>query len=230
MKQIKVLDKGCVEIIDFLGNDFSIAKYAGMFYDKEMTNDPEKQSVQVERVIKGLLTSTPTHFSPFESAVLLFLIKCPISTDRHIVRHRTAWRNEVSMRRVDASNVDIYSPKDFGLTDPHKNLEASALLEDAYKLSQRTYKALREKGVKKEIARLVLPIGAYTKYYWKIDLRNLMNFFIQRLASDAQRETQQYASAIFRLTRSLFPITMKNFKKVFLNHSKYSENTKWEKW
>ena len=88
----------------------------------------------------------------------------------------------------------------------------------------------KEKGVKKETARLALPLSMYTKYYWKIDLRNLMNFFIQRLASDTQWETQQYASAIFKLTKSLFPATIKYFKQTFLKGPKYSENIKWEKW
>ena len=158
-----------------------------------------------------------------------FFIKCPILVDRHIVRHRTAWRNEVSLRRVDASNIDIYTPGNFGLSNVD-NLMANALLEDSYKLDLRTYQLLKEKGVKKEIARLALPVSTYTKYYWKIDLRNLMNFFIQRLASNSQWETQQYASAIFKLTRSLFPVTIKYFKQTFLKGPKYSENIKWEKW
>lgn len=233
MKPIKILDKGYVELIDSMGDDIKIAKYAGISYDKTMTNDPERQCALAEKRIKQLLTSTPPHMSPFESAELMFLIKCPISVDRHIVRHRTAWRNEVSLRRVDASNVDIYSPENFGLTDfnnIYPNLTAGALLQDSYKLSQRTYKALKEKGVKKETARLALPLSMYTKYYWKIDLRNLMNFFIQRLASDSQWETQQYASAIFKLTKSLFPVTIKYFKQTFLKGPKYSENIKWEKW
>lgn len=230
MKTIKVLDKGYVELIDFMGDDISIAKYAGKSYDREMTRDPEKQCVLVEKMIKHLLTQTPPHLSPFESAELMFHIKCPLCVDRHIVRYRTAWRNEVSLRRVNADDVDFYIPENFGFTDSHKNLESIALLKDSYSLGLRTYKALREKGVKKEIARIVLPVAIYTKYYWKIDLKNLMNFFIQRLASDSQWETQQYASAIFNITKSLFPITMKIFKKFHLKGPKYSENVKWEKW
>ena len=41
----------------------------------------------------------------------------------------------------------------------------------------------------------MLPVGAYTEFYWTVNARALMNFVSLRNAETAQREIRRYAEA-----------------------------------
>ena len=58
-----------------------------------------------------------------------------------------------------------------------------------------------ERGVAKELARLLLPQGVYTQAYWTVSLQGLMHFLEQRLKPDAQHEIRAYAEAVYALVR-----------------------------
>ena len=45
----------------------------------------------------------------------------------------------------------------------------------------------------RELARMTLPLNAYTQWYWKIDLHNLMHFLSLRFDEHAQFEIRVYA-------------------------------------
>ena len=49
--------------------------------------------------------------------------------------------------------------------------ELKAVYEEAYA----AYARLVEKGVARELARSVIPVGAYTQFYWTVIARALMN-------------------------------------------------------
>jgi thymidylate synthase (FAD) len=57
------------------------------------------------------------------------------------------------------------------------------------------------------VARAVLPVGAYTEFYWTVNARSLMNFVSLRAAETAQREIRQYAEAVERFLEERMPIT-----------------------
>ena len=48
-------------------------------------------------------------------------------------------------------------------------------------------------GVAKEVARAVLPLSTYTKYYWSCNPRSLMHFCGLRNHEAAQVEIRRYA-------------------------------------
>ena len=58
-----------------------------------------------------------------------------------------------------------------------------------------------ELGVARELARSVLPVGAYTEFYWTVNARSLMNFVSLRNAETAQREIRRYAEAVRAVPR-----------------------------
>ena len=60
--------------------------------------------------------------------------------------------------------------------------------------------------------RAFLPVGMYTQWYWKVDLRNLFNFLGQRLDPHAQREIREYAAEIFEMIRPVFPHSVEAFE------------------
>lgn len=62
-------------------------------------------------------------------------------------------------------------------------------------------------GVARELARTVLPVGAYSEFYFKIDLRNLLNLINLRIDAHAQYEIRVFAQAMIDICRPLFPLT-----------------------
>ena len=61
--------------------------------------------------------------------------------------------------------------------------------------------------VAREVARAVLPVGAYTEFYWTVNARSLMNFLSLRNAEMAQREIRRYAEAVETFLAELMPVT-----------------------
>ena len=57
------------------------------------------------------------------------------------------------------------------------------------------YERMLEQGVAKEVARTVLPLAMYTKYYWSCNPRSLMHFCSLRNSEHAQFEIREYARA-----------------------------------
>jgi len=67
-------------------------------------------------------------------------------------------------------------------------------------------------GIARESARAVMPVSAYTEFYWKNDLFNIMNFLRLRADSHAQYEIRVYAEAMIDLVTPLFPLAMEAFQ------------------
>jgi thymidylate synthase (FAD) len=70
-----------------------------------------------------------------------------------------------------------------------------------------SYERMLEQGVAKEVARAVLPLSTYTKYYWSCNPRSLMHFCGLRNHDSAQYEIRQYAAAAESFLEQLMPAT-----------------------
>ena len=80
-------------------------------------------------------------------------------------------------------------------------------LRKVYDVAYETYTSLVEQGVARELARSVLPVGAYTEFYWTVNARSIMNFVSLRAAETAQREIRRYAFAVEAFLAREMPIT-----------------------
>lgn len=80
MRKIDVLDKGYVELIDFMGSDSRILETARISTGSEA----DKGEARNRGLIRYLYTNK--HSSPFEQAVFTFKVKCPISIARQWMR------------------------------------------------------------------------------------------------------------------------------------------------
>ena len=69
------------------------------------------------------------------------------------------------------------------------------------------YERMLEQGVAKEVARAVLPLSTYTKYYWSCNPRSLMHFCGLRNHESAQYEIRQFAAAAETFLEQLMPVT-----------------------
>jgi thymidylate synthase (FAD) len=85
--------------------------------------------------------------------------------------------------------------------------ETRAALEETYRSAFATYQGLVEKGVAREVARAVLPVGIYTEFFWTVNARALMNFVSLRNAETAQREIRRYAEAVETFFAEQMPVT-----------------------
>lgn len=219
---IRILPYGYVELVDHMGNDYSIAECARESYGmSEADLTPEG----LEKLIKGMLKGG--HSSPFEQVVFKFKMKMPIFVARQLVRHRMARMNEISARYTELKpeffipskhSFDMrHSAKDIDkVGEKYDELEFKTDMESVCEQSYELYKRAIDNseagiGLPKELARSILPIGTYTEFYWQIDGNNLMKILGLRLEEHAQREIYEYALAIYNLVKPIIPVTMKYF-------------------
>jgi thymidylate synthase (FAD) len=132
--------------------------------------------------------------------------------------------NEFSMRYAKATD-EFYVPDagdvrsqvgkpgayTFEPVEPELAEETREALRAVYEQAYATYTDLVDRGVAREVARSVLPVGAYTEFYWTVNARALMNFVSLRAAEAAQREIRRYADAVEGLFAQQMPVTYDAF-------------------
>jgi flavin-dependent thymidylate synthase len=84
-------------------------------------------------------------------------------------------------------------------------------IEENARRAYDAYERMLEQGIAKEVARAVLPLSTYTKYYWSCNPRSLMHFCALRNHESAQYEIRQYAAAAESFLERLMPITHEAF-------------------
>jgi thymidylate synthase (FAD) len=177
------------------------------------------------------------HTTPFEMCEIKFHIKVPIFIARQWIRHRTANINEYSAR-YSVLDREFYIPSLDQLasqsTQNHQGrgevldgAEANEVLQILKEDSIRNYdhyvEMLNEdpdgnkidedrNGLARELARMNLTLNAYTQWYWKIDLHNLLHFLSLRADAHAQYEIRVYAEAMLETVKRWVPITYNAFQ------------------
>ena len=99
-----------------------------------------------------------------------------------------------------------FEPVEPGVAETTRE-EMRAVYESAFS----AYERLVELGVARELARSVLPVGAYTEFYWTVNARALMNFLSLRNSESAQREIRRYAEACEQFLEERMPVTYAAF-------------------
>ncbi len=230
-KPFKVLDKGFVRLVDYLGNDDRIVQSARVSYGKGTKTFREDKGL-----INYLLRND--HTSPFEQVVFTFHVKLPIFVARQWIRHRTARVNEIS-GRYSVMKSEFYLPaaKDIAFqsennkqgrakdkVDPKIQKQVIALLSKHQQESYETYEKLLSHNIARELARVDLPLSLYTEWFWQIDLHNLLRFLALRLDPHAQMEIRVYAEAINKIARTVCPIVFEAFDDHILNGVRFSQS------
>lgn len=227
MSKTQVLDKGYIELVDLMGNDFRVLEAARVSTGASASKGPDKD----KKLIDYLMAND--HHTPFEKIVLEFHVKCPIFVARQWFRHRIGSFNEVSGRYKEIP-WETYKPDKWryqsdtdkqgsdGFVDPVTSGSVDYMLQQSYAMAQRAYETLLEQGISRELARLVMPVGIYTEFFWTVNFRSLMNFLKLRMDSHAQFEIRQYANSIYTLAddSDKMPWTLSAFRKHFLDKEK----------
>ena len=227
-KPLKVLDKGFIRVVDYMGNDSSIVQAARVSYGKGTKKKSEDNGL-----IRYLLRHK--HTTPFEMCEIKLHIKLPIFIARQWIRHRTANVNEYSAR-YSILEDEFYFPKkeNLSMQSIHnkqgrgKKIEKNfadqiltKLKEDSLRCYDNYSWMLNEEsnsnydkkrpGLSRELARINLTLNTYTQWYWKIDLHNFMHFINLRAEDHSQFEIREYGKILLKILKSWTPLTYEAF-------------------
>jgi thymidylate synthase (FAD) len=211
---VRVLDHGFVRLDEAMASDLSVANGARVSFARRKDELDESDVGLIRFLMRE------RHGTPFEHNAFRFHIRCPIFVAREWMRHRISSFNEFSLRYARATD-DFYVPEaedvrtqvgkpgayTFEAVDPELAEETREALREVYDHAYSTYERLVEAGVAREVARSVLPVGAYTEFYWTVNARSLMNFVSLRASENAQREIRRYAEAVEHFLELHMPVT-----------------------
>ena len=191
-----VLNAGYVRLVEYMGGDESVIRNARRCWRSE-----DKSNERSDRnLIRHLLREG--HMTPFETMVFTFDVKCPIFVARQWMRHRIGSFNEESLRYCVAEREYFI---------PHGLNQKQLALWKIYNEEQFDRYNLMTQTMPKEQARSILPLGTYTKFYWTVNGRSLMNFLKLRLDKRAQAEIREYAEAILDMVKAVAPVSFTEF-------------------
>ena len=225
-REFRVLDKGFVRLMDYLGGDARIVQAARVSY-QEGTKTVREDGALIDYLVRH------KHTSPLEQVVLTFHLKMPIFVARQWLRHRTARLNEIS-GRYSVMRDEFYLPDKAqvrrqsaankqGRSDEEVPAELRAHILELLQTGQRgaytAYEDLLDEDVARELARINLPLSLYTEMYWQIDLHNLFHFLRLRLDAHAQYEIRVYGEAMAEIARAVAPLAYRAFEE----HSLYAK-------
>ncbi len=117
-----------------------------------------------------------------------------------LVRHRLASYSQESQRYVDMA-----APQWGGPPDIERDPEAKAIWDEFVDRATETYRRLRERGVKKEDARFLLPNATATRLIMTANYRELLHIFRVRISPHAQWEIREVCARMLLAIRPHAP-------------------------
>jgi thymidylate synthase (FAD) len=210
---VAVLDKGFLALDAALASDLAVVNGARVSFNQEAQELGERD----EGLIRFLMREK--HGSPFEHGYFRFLVKAPIFVVREHHRHRAGHSYNEWSGRYSKLEAEFYVPEyvrtqvgkpgsySFEAVDEETREATRREIEENAERAFEVYERLLEMEVAKEVARAVLPLSTYTKYYWSCNPRSLMHFCSLRNHEAAQYEIRQYAAAAESFLARLMPVT-----------------------
>lgn len=222
LTKVNVLDRGHVQLVDWMGNDLSVVNAARVSFSKESDFDDDGNLSEKDSKLISYLHKH-NHFTPFCHATICLRIKCPIFVRAQLGKHQIGLTmNEVSRRYVTI-DPEVYIPMWRSAPTNGAKQGSSGAIEDldlCIKMRQeyesiakeciKLYNDLLADGVAPEQARSILPQGTYTEFVWTGSLYAFARIYKLRIDPHAQWEIQRYAEAIDRIISPLFPVSWKN--------------------
>jgi thymidylate synthase (FAD) len=223
----EILDHGYIEAVEHWGSDERIIEAARMSTGKGFKGWGTPDAPGDEKLLRFLYEHK--HATPFEMAGLVIEVKAPIMVYREWHRHRTQSYNEMSARYTPLPDENYVPTVERLLINSKTNKQAGTVagaaeltpgyaehfresLAKMYADQELLYRAALEMGVPKELARVHLPVGRYSRMRASANLRNWLAFLTLRMDSAAQWEIRQYANALGDIIAEKFPRTWELFR------------------
>ena len=210
---VSVLDKGFLALDAALASDLAVVNGARVSFNQESDEMSDRDAGLIRFLIRE------RHGSPFEHGYFRFLVKAPLFVVREHHRHRAGHSYNEWSGRYSKMDAEFYIPDNvrtqvgkpgnyrFEPVDDGVRDEVRREIEENAQHAFEAYERMLEQGVAKEVARAVLPLSTYTKYYWSCNPRSLMHFCGLRNHENAQYEIRQYAAAAETFLERLMPVT-----------------------
>ena len=199
-----------VEYVDSMGDDRRIAQAARVSTGSDQSERPH------EGLVKRLWRDQ--HTSTFEHNTLTVMVEVPTFVAREWHRHRTQAFNEISGRYSEMRPVFYVPGGDRPLVQTGKAMdyrrEAGDMKQKARAANaHRTvaedawdeYQSMLGFGIAREVARNILPVSLYTRFYATANLRNWLHFIALRADPTALHEIQDAACQVADLIQEKWP-------------------------
>jgi thymidylate synthase (FAD) len=210
---VPVLDHGFVALDGALASDLAVVNGARVSFNQRSQTLTEKDAGLIRFLMRE------RHGSPFEHGYFRFIVKAPLFVVREHHRHRAGHSYNEWSGRYSKMEPEFYVPENvraqvgkpgaysFEPVDDDTRDAARCAIEQNGARCFEAYERMLEQGVAKEVARSVLPLSLYTKYYWSCNPRSLMHFCSLRNHPAAQFEIRQYAAAAETFLERYMPAT-----------------------
>lgn len=211
-----------VELIGWYGGDEAVACSAWTSTSRKLTDE---KRARIPALLKQLWNAEPVpHGSPFEKAVVHFLVDTDIASHIHLLKHRISSINAESARYKELKEDKYYLPedwKDIKLSEKSSiygsfserlgnNHDWQSVLENYTKIGNQLYHQCLEDltpilGRKraKESARFFKTYNSQIESDIMFNMRSFHNFLTQRMDDHAQLEIQKIAKEMLRLVKNI---------------------------
>ena len=208
-----------VDYVHHMGDDLTVVNSARVSMGTHHTELTDRDRGLIRRLIRD------RHVSTLEHCALTVRVEVPIFVAREWMRHSSQSFNEVSGRYAELEPV-FYTPDDdrpivqagkpMDYQREHGNAEQGETMTASYiDATSEAYEAYRDMladGIAREVARNVLPVGLYTRFYATANLRNWLSFLDQRTDETALYEIREAAHKVQHILEQHFPETMQAWK------------------
>ena len=153
------------------------------------------------------------HWSIFEQAMMTVEIETSRAIAAQIIRHRSFTFQEFSQRYATIQGfepIELRKQSESNRqssTEVINDLETEQLVQNAINYAYNTYKDLLEKGVAREVARMVLPLSTTSVLYMTGTCRSFIHYIDLRTKEDTQKEHRLIAEQIKSVFKEQFPLT-----------------------
>lgn len=220
-----------VSLVDSMGDDLSVVRSARV----STLGDAAEEEVNIEKAT-GLINflMRERHGSVFEHNTMTFRVSAPIFVWREHHRHRVGLSYNEESGRYKTLDPKFYVPaSDRALVQQGKpghyeyvpgdreqfEFMAAAIGKGNAEAYWR-YEAMLNKGIAREVARMVLPVNIFSTCYVTCNARSLMSFLSLRTKSEdahfksyPQREIEMVAEKYESIFADIFPLTYEAFVK-----------------
>src|SRR5581483_739369 len=210
---VPILDRGFVALDGAFASDLAVANGARVSFNRASQELTERDAGLIRFLMRE------RHGSPFEHGYFRFLVKAPLFVVREHHRHRAGHSYNEWSGRYSKLEAEYYVPDyvraqvgkpgaySFEPVAPEVGDAAREEIRASAEQAFDAYERMLEQGVAKEVARMVLPLSLYTKYFWSCNPRSLMHFCSLRNSEQAQFEIREYARAAETFLERLMPAT-----------------------
>jgi len=244
---IKVLDKGFVRLVDHMGDDAAIVQMARTSYragTKKISDDKSLIRYLIRNKHTGPLEGTTFKFH-VKAPLLVFRQwhrhrtwsynetsarysvlpnECYVPKEEHFTKQDPSNKQGGTNEPItfkDIKNLNEWITTDLLLEEDLQAISDSHSWAEDFKKEQdmvrEHYDRLIGTGVRRELARINLPLAQYSEMYAVVNLHNLFHFIKLRADHRAQFEMREYANAILNLIKPVVPIACEAFEDYILN-------------